>query len=101
MSHRRPPRTPTYPRQSGPRVTTKAEWDQLCEITAHRILRNGFEIEYLRGDTSVQIGGELNTGVVLVISAGKKSVRDVRHTEAGVSEGLTDMAQDGCEFPPG
>lgn len=66
-------------------------------MTMHRILRNGFKIEYLRAMTSVQIGGELGTGVVLIVSAGNKSVRNVRHDEVGVSEGLKDMALDGLD----
>jgi hypothetical protein len=98
MSRRPPPRTPTHSRQSSRRANTKAEWDQLCEITAHRILRNGFVIEYLQAMTSVQLGGELGTGVVLIVSSGSKTVRNVRHTEPGISEGLTDMAHDGCEL---
>ncbi|KAI8632981.1 hypothetical protein F5Y19DRAFT_335807 [Xylariaceae sp. FL1651] len=78
-----------------PGVAAGVRWDQLCEITAHRILRNGFHIEYLRAMTSVQIGAELGTGVVLVVSAGNKSVRNVKHTTPGIAEGLRDMAQDG------
>ncbi|KAI1163566.1 hypothetical protein F5B18DRAFT_311512 [Nemania serpens] len=94
MSRRQTPISPAFPRQSD----AKAYWDQLCEITAHRILREGFVIEYLRAMTSVQIGGELGTGVVLIVSAGTQSVRHVGHTEPGISEGLRDMAQDGCEL---
>ncbi|KAI1195194.1 hypothetical protein F5X97DRAFT_326792 [Nemania serpens] len=75
----------------------KAYWGQLCEITAHRILRKGFLIEYLRAMTSIQIGGEQRTGVVLIVTAGVQSVRNVRHDEPGVSEGLRDMAQHGLD----
>ncbi|KAI1823695.1 hypothetical protein F4861DRAFT_539677 [Xylaria intraflava] len=93
-------RAPSFPRR--PAITSDAEWGQLCEITAHRILRNGFNFEYISAMTSVQIGGELGTGVVLVVSAGNKDIRNVRHTEPGVAEGLKFMAQDGREFlsPP-
>ncbi|KAI1122823.1 hypothetical protein F5Y10DRAFT_270688 [Nemania abortiva] len=97
MSRHQTPRTPQHRWQSGVRANSKTEWDQLCEITAHRILRNGFVIEYLHAMTSVQIGGEQGTGVVLVVSAGSQSVRNVRHTDAGVSEGLVDMALDGLD----
>ncbi|KAF2970934.1 hypothetical protein GQX73_g2645 [Xylaria multiplex] len=87
---------PATPRHSGPgSINSRSDWDQLCEITARRILRNGFEIEYLHAMTSVQIGAELGTGVVLVVAAGAKSVRHVKHTDPGVSEGLRDMANDG------
>ncbi len=48
--------------------------------------------------TSVQLGAELGTGVVLVVTAGAQTVRHVRHTEAGISEGIRDMAQDGSEL---
>ncbi|KAI1114660.1 hypothetical protein F5Y14DRAFT_413258 [Nemania sp. NC0429] len=91
MSRRQTPISPAFPRQSD----IKAHWDQLCEITAARILRKGFVVEYLRAMTSIQIGRELGTGVVLIVSAGSQSVRHVRHTEPGISEGLRDMAQDG------
>ncbi|KAI3320762.1 hypothetical protein HD806DRAFT_504903 [Xylariaceae sp. AK1471] len=90
------PVTPTFPR-SGSNTNKNVKWDQLCEITAHRILRSGFVIEYLYAMTSVQLGAELGTGVVLVVSAGSKSVRNVKHTEPGIKEGLRDMAQDGFD----
>ncbi|KAI1495947.1 hypothetical protein F5X99DRAFT_422515 [Biscogniauxia marginata] len=72
-------------------------WTERCELTAHKIIRRGFDIEYLHGMTSVKIGTELGTGVYLMVSAGVKSVRNVRHTTVGISEGLRDMAQDGLE----
>ncbi|KAI1809366.1 hypothetical protein GGS20DRAFT_308861 [Poronia punctata] len=87
------PATPVSPRNWGART----EWHQLCEITAHRILHQGFNIEYLRAGTSVQLGAELGTGVVLVISTGTKSVRRVQCTWPGITEGLEDMAQDGLD----
>ncbi|KAI0419537.1 hypothetical protein F5X98DRAFT_372551 [Xylaria grammica] len=89
----RTPRAPATPRAGS--ANSKSEWDRLCEVTAHRILRNGFEIEYLHAMTSVQLGAELATGVVLVVSAGNQSVHHVKHTAPGVSEGLKDMAEDG------
>jgi hypothetical protein len=89
------PTTPTFPR-SGAKGKGPS-WDQLCEITAHRILRNGFEVEYLRARTSVQIGAELCTGVVLLLSTGNKSVRNIKHTRPGIKEGLKNMAEDGLE----
>ncbi|KAI0965013.1 hypothetical protein F4678DRAFT_467969 [Xylaria arbuscula] len=98
MDRHRTPRAPRTPRRPGFRVPSNAEWDQLCEITIHRILRGGFKIEYLRAMTSVQIGTELDTGVVLVVSAGAQPVRNVKHTDAGISEGLRDIAENGCEF---
>jgi hypothetical protein len=91
---RQTPPASTFPRSDS--IADKdVKWDKLCEITAHRILRSGFEIEYLYAMTSVQLGAELGTGVVLVVSAGSKSVRNVKHTEPGIKEGLRDMAQDG------
>ncbi|KAI0424298.1 hypothetical protein F5Y09DRAFT_146367 [Xylaria sp. FL1042] len=90
----RMPRTPQYHRSR----SLPSRQVELCWLTVHRILRNGFEINYLHAMTSVQLGAELNTGVVLVISTGAKSVRHVKHTHAGISEGLKDMAEDGSEF---
>lgn len=59
------------------------------------ILGRGFVIEHLRAMTSAQVGGEFGTGVVLIVTAGRKTVREVRHTDPGMSEGLRDMAQNG------
>ncbi|KAI1345546.1 hypothetical protein F5Y01DRAFT_320666 [Xylaria sp. FL0043] len=89
-------RTPSTsrPPTSGPLDTRKVD---LCRITAHRILRKGFGIEYLHANTIVEIGAEPDTGVVLVIKAGRWSIRDVKHTHAGISEGLRDMAEDGLD----
>ncbi|KAH8157386.1 hypothetical protein CIB48_g10857 [Xylaria polymorpha] len=68
---------------------------QLCDITAHRILRKGFTIEWLQAMTSIQLGQENNTGVVLIISAGSKSVQRVKHTDPGVVDGILDIATKG------
>ncbi|KAI1277237.1 hypothetical protein F5Y07DRAFT_107098 [Xylaria sp. FL0933] len=90
-------RTPSTsrPPTSGSLDTRKVD---LCRTTARRILRNGFEVNHLDAYHSVQIGTEPDTGVVLVVSAGRWPIRDVKHTHAGISEGLTDMAEDGSEF---
>ncbi|KAI0147533.1 hypothetical protein GGR57DRAFT_254191 [Xylariaceae sp. FL1272] len=72
-------------------------WEQLCEITAGKILRNGFIIDYLKSGTSVLMGGELQTGVILVVTSGKKSVKNVRSETPGIGEGIRDMARDGLD----
>ncbi|KAI0458030.1 hypothetical protein F5B21DRAFT_37301 [Xylaria acuta] len=96
MSRHQTPRTPKTPRHSDNMTTTsKADMVQLCEITAHRILRKGFIIQYLQAMTSIQLGAENNTGVVLIVSAGSKSVEDVRHTDSGVEDGILDIATKG------
>ncbi|KAI0551341.1 hypothetical protein F4679DRAFT_582511 [Xylaria curta] len=95
MPGHRSPRTPRTPRRSAP---SQADIIQLCEITAHRILRKGFIIEYLKPMTSIQVGLENDTGVALVVSAGRKSVRDIRHTDPGITDGILDIASQG-HFP--
>ncbi|KAI0405528.1 hypothetical protein F4802DRAFT_597084 [Xylaria palmicola] len=89
------PRTPTTPSRS--RAKTKADWALLCEITTERILRKGFRIDCLPPIHSVRFGAELGTGVVLVLSAGDRTVYEVSHTDPGVTEGLRDMMQEGLE----
>ncbi|KAK5633924.1 hypothetical protein RRF57_009638 [Xylaria bambusicola] len=95
------PRTPRTPRHPSSRASrSSADWRQRCEITIHRILRKGFIVDYLHAHTSVMIGAELETGVILVISAGAKSIHGVEHTAPGISEGLKDIAKDGRKSPP-
>ncbi|KAI0487454.1 hypothetical protein F4859DRAFT_256856 [Xylaria cf. heliscus] len=99
MSRYQTPRTPRVPRYSGSMGTTSEEnMAQLCEITAHRILRKGFIIEYLQAMTSIHLGRENNTGVVLIASAGSKSVHNVNHTDPGIEDGILDIATQGCGF---
>ncbi|KAI1291280.1 hypothetical protein F5Y03DRAFT_400824 [Xylaria venustula] len=94
----RTPRSPRTPRHPGSRVPqSREEWNQLCEITIHRILRRGFDIENMPPMTSARIGAELDTGVVLIVSTGARSVSDVKHTDAGISEGLRDIAESGMD----
>ncbi|GAP92094.1 hypothetical protein SAMD00023353_6600350 [Rosellinia necatrix] len=76
-----------------------AQWAPLCEVTAYRILRNGFSID-INALTRVQFGAELDTGVVLIVSAGSRFVRDVEHTTPGIIDGLKDMAKDGRKSAP-
>ncbi|KAI1359114.1 hypothetical protein F5Y08DRAFT_320356 [Xylaria arbuscula] len=92
---RRTPKPRYYPGSTIAR--TKAEWDQLCEYTAHRILRGGFLVEYLHPEYSVQLGAELKTGVVLVVAARDKPVKWIEHTDAGITEGLKDLARNGLD----
>ncbi|KAL7621279.1 hypothetical protein AAE478_008598 [Parahypoxylon ruwenzoriense] len=47
--------------------------------------------------SSIELGSELHTGVVLVMSTGNKPVRGVTSEMAGVNEGLRDMALDGLD----
>ncbi|KAI0436961.1 hypothetical protein F4803DRAFT_197067 [Xylaria telfairii] len=98
MARHQTPKTPKTPRHS--ETISEADMIQLCDITAHRILRKGFTIEWLQAMTSVQIGQENNTGVVLIISAGSKSVQRVKHTDPGVADGILDIATKGRELSP-
>ncbi|KAI1181325.1 hypothetical protein F4777DRAFT_12939 [Nemania sp. FL0916] len=95
MARRQPRVEPMPPQPLVAADNATVDWAQLCKITAYRILRDGFTIEHLPPMTSVQIGGQLGTGVVLVVSAGSKPVHDVHHVFPGIADGLTDMAQDG------
>ncbi|KAI0201788.1 hypothetical protein F4808DRAFT_98417 [Astrocystis sublimbata] len=91
------PRTPQY-LNTMPPAYSEEETIERCEITARRILRNGFVIEHLHAMTSVQIGAENNTGFVLIMSAGNRAVDKVEHTRAGIKEGILDIAGQGCEL---
>ncbi|KAI0802442.1 hypothetical protein GGR55DRAFT_446438 [Xylaria sp. FL0064] len=93
------PRSSRTPGTSRP--PTSEQFDSrkvdLCRTTAHRILRRAFEINHIHAYQSVQIGAEPDTGVVLVIKAGRKPIGHVQHTHAGIWERLEDMAEDGLD----
>ncbi|KAI0522289.1 hypothetical protein F5B22DRAFT_469158 [Xylaria bambusicola] len=92
------PLSPRPRRHQGSKASmSKADWRLLCEITAHRIVENGFRVNWLYPHTSLQIGAELETGVTLIVSAGAKGVGYLEHTAPGVSEGLKDMAKEGLD----
>ncbi|RYC63315.1 hypothetical protein CHU98_g2885 [Xylaria longipes] len=93
MARHQTPGTPRTPQFSG--TTSEADMVQLCEITAHRILRKGFIIKYLKAMSSIHLGAENNTGVVLIVSSGSKSVHNVTHTDSGVADGILDIATQG------
>ncbi|KAI1079597.1 hypothetical protein F5B20DRAFT_581053 [Whalleya microplaca] len=81
-------------RHAEPRARTPT-WTEACQVTAHIILRRGFDIKYLRAMESIHL--EAGQGVELVISAGAKSVRGVTQRTVGIREGLQDMAADGLD----
>ncbi|KAI0007034.1 hypothetical protein F4779DRAFT_593849 [Xylariaceae sp. FL0662B] len=88
-THPEPSSTPYSPNKMS------STWTEACQVTARIILRQGFDIKYLKAMTSIEMDG--GQGVVLVISAGSKSVRGVTHRTIGIRDGLQDMAEDGLE----
>ncbi|KAI1100984.1 hypothetical protein F4804DRAFT_25828 [Jackrogersella minutella] len=74
-----------------------SSWAEECEITARKIIRRGFQIDEMRAMSSIALGEEQRTEVVLVISTGRHPVYNVSHREPGIQEGLYDMAKDGLE----
>ncbi|KAI1211811.1 uncharacterized protein F4807DRAFT_377713 [Annulohypoxylon truncatum] len=72
-------------------------WASECELTARRILRRGFLIDEMREMSTIALGEEQQTAVVLIISTGTHPIYNVSHWEPGIREGLVDMAKDGLE----
>ncbi|CAJ2503835.1 Uu.00g112290.m01.CDS01 [Anthostomella pinea] len=73
------------------------QMEEECEITALKIIRTGFAIDYMRAHSTTRFGHDLDTGVCLEVATGAKPVVDIKATTPGVSEGLDDMASDGLE----
>ncbi|KAI5867760.1 hypothetical protein GGS23DRAFT_593046 [Durotheca rogersii] len=84
-------------RRAGDEERVAGGWAEACEVTARKVLRRGFDVRHLEAMTSIELGGELRTGVVLVVSAGRRPVRDVHSDTVGVAEGIRDMARDGLD----
>ncbi|KAI1140695.1 hypothetical protein F5Y05DRAFT_282661 [Hypoxylon sp. FL0543] len=72
-------------------------WRDECELAARKILRRGFLIDHLDEMSSITLGREQQTEVVLVISTGNRAVYDIAHYDAGIKEGLLDMTKDGLD----
>lgn len=72
-----------------------AGWADECELLVRKIMRRGFLIDRMNEMSSIELGRDCRTSVVLVISTGNNSVRNVRHSEPGIKEGLYDMAREG------
>ncbi|KAI0886126.1 uncharacterized protein GGS22DRAFT_199474 [Annulohypoxylon maeteangense] len=72
-------------------------WADECELTARKILRRGFLIDEMREMSSIALGEEQKTQVVLIISTGTYPIYSISYLEPGIREGLVDMAKDGLE----
>ncbi|KAI1462903.1 uncharacterized protein F4812DRAFT_448806, partial [Daldinia caldariorum] len=72
-----------------------SEWAEQCDLTVRKILRRGFSIDCLYRMTSIELGKELKTGVILVISTGNRAVYNIDYRDPGIREGLFNMAQFG------
>ncbi|KAI1643605.1 hypothetical protein F4815DRAFT_174652 [Daldinia loculata] len=73
------------------------EWAEQCELTVRKILKRGFSIESLYRMSSIELGKELRTGVILVISSGNRAVYNVDYRDPGIREGLLYMARHGLD----
>ncbi|KAI0119098.1 hypothetical protein F4814DRAFT_446904 [Daldinia grandis] len=73
------------------------DWAEQCELTVRKILKRGFSIESLYRMSSIEIGKELRTGVILVISSGNRAVYNVDYRDPGIRDGLLNMAQHGLD----
>ncbi|KAI1453046.1 hypothetical protein F4805DRAFT_478938 [Annulohypoxylon moriforme] len=74
-----------------------SSWADECGRAARGILRRGFLIDEMREMSSIALGEEQQTAVVLIVSTGTYPIYNVSHLEAGIREGLVDMAKDGLQ----
>ncbi|KAI1411422.1 hypothetical protein F5Y13DRAFT_191360 [Hypoxylon sp. FL1857] len=76
---------------------TSSYWRDECELAARKILRRGFLIDEMRSMSTISLGREQQTDVLLVISTGSRAVYDVSHHAPGIKDGILDMAREGLD----